>query len=67
MKERTMKSHRVSFCFRFKWINRGIGVVLIMLWVLSASVVHAKNKPFAPADQIGSYRIGASGQDIGDT
>jgi hypothetical protein len=53
-----MKPHLVPFCFRFLWINRGIGVVLIMLWVLSASVVHAKNHPFAPADQVGPYKIG---------
>jgi hypothetical protein len=58
------KSHLVPFCFRFRWIKRGIGVVLIMLWVLSASVVHAKNKPFAPADHVGPYRIGLNNQDI---
>jgi dienelactone hydrolase len=29
-----------------------------MLWVLSASVVHAKNHPFAPADHVGPYKIG---------
>lgn len=53
-----MKSHLVPFCYRFLWINRGIGVVLIMLWVLSSSVVHAKNQPFAPAEQVGPYKIG---------
>jgi predicted dienelactone hydrolase len=29
-----------------------------MLCVLSASVVHAKNNPFAPADHVGPYQIG---------
>ena len=53
-----MKSHLVPFFFRFMWIKRGIGVVLSMLWVLSSSVVHAKNHPFAPADQVGPYKIG---------
>ena len=53
-----MKSPIVQFFFRFMWIKRGIGVVVIMLWVLSSSVVHAKNNPFAPADQVGPYKIG---------
>src|SRR5262245_6133082 len=53
-----MKSHLVSSFFRLTEITRGVGVVLIMLWVLSASVVHAKNTPFAPADQVGPYKIG---------
>lgn len=62
-----MKSHLVPFCFRFLWIKRGIGVVLIMLWVLSASVVHAKSKSFAPADQVGPYRIGYNRVELVDS
>src|SRR5262249_39481923 len=53
-----MKSRIVSFFFCFTGIKRGVGVALIMLWVLSSSVLHAKNKPFAPADQVGPYKIG---------
>jgi predicted dienelactone hydrolase len=58
MREKAMKSRIVLFFFRFTGIKRGVGVVLIMLWALSSSVLHAKNNPFAPADQVGPYRIG---------
>jgi dienelactone hydrolase len=58
IREEAMKSHLVPFCFRFTGIKRGIGVVLIMLWALSASVLHAKTKPFVPADRVGPYNIG---------
>ena len=67
IKERIMKSHLVPFCFRFLWIKRGIGVVLIMLWVLSAGVLHAKNQPFAPADHVGPYKIGYTRVELVDS
>jgi hypothetical protein len=53
-----MKSRIVPSLFRFTGSKRGVGVVLIMLWTLSAGILHAKTKPFAPADQVGPYEIG---------
>lgn len=53
-----MKSRSVFFFFHFTATTRSVRVVLIMLWALSASVLHAKTTPFAPADQVGPYKIG---------
>jgi dienelactone hydrolase len=53
-----MRLYRVPFFFPCTGITRSVGVALVMLGALSASVVHAKTTPFAPADHVGPYKIG---------
>jgi predicted dienelactone hydrolase len=61
-----MKSHVVSFFFHLAGSKRKIGAVL-MLGALSASVAHARNAPFAPADHVGPYKIGYNRVELVDS
>jgi dienelactone hydrolase len=67
MKEGVMTSLSVSLVVCFTGSKRGVGVVLIMLGIWSASIAHAKSHPFALADQVGPYKIGYNRVELVDS